>query len=108
MEYVEDQRSGLSTQRFLNVFNPLNRNNGSSTRAQVLNDTSKVMPPIHGFFYLEQQIFMAKLFNWGAYCQYGYFIILVCDQFLNFLTIKEFIVIIVNKHTLEIPALFSK
>lgn len=66
------------------------------------------MPPIHGFFYLEQQIFMAKLFNWGAYCQYGYFKILFCDQFLNFLTIKEFIVIIVNKHTLEIPALFSK
>lgn len=45
VEYVEDQRSGLSTQRFLNVFNPLNRNNGSSTRAQVLNDTSKIWVP---------------------------------------------------------------
>lgn len=51
---------------------------------------------------------MTKLFNWGAYCLCGYFIILFCDLFPNFLVIKEFVVMIVCTHALEIPAPFSQ
>lgn len=42
LSYVDDQRSGISTQTLLNALNPLNHNNSSSTQAQLLNGTSKV------------------------------------------------------------------
>lgn len=42
LSYIEDRKSGISSQTFLNAWSVLKNNNRNSVQAQHLNDTSKV------------------------------------------------------------------